>query len=223
MNTRFVSAQKGAIFACALTILGALHPSEAVEAAGLFAYQSQGGRAISLFLRGDTLNDGFNGMSVVIKPDGGAAFANVNPGLTAGVPRQAGQAFTYRNRALDFDPLDPEAPGVGKGWTILSPINSASEISFAGGPLGKQINTATEPRSELFLANLYLIPGTTFSAQLTLVNGVDTVFTQGFSLPLIPLTELPPLPEVPEPSSAALLVTAGLAAVVAQRHRMSRV
>lgn len=201
-------------------LLTAVTLSARTEAAGLVAYQSQGGQAISLFLRGESLNDGFNGMSVLIRPDFGASFANVNPGLTAGVPRPAGQAFTYRNRTLDFDPLDPEAPGVGKGWTILSPINTASEISFGGGPLGKKINTGTEPRGELFLANLYLTPGTTFRAQITLVNGVETVFTQSFSLPLV---ELPPLPEVPEPSSAALLATAGLAAAIAQRRQMLRV
>ncbi|WP_172991871.1 PEP-CTERM sorting domain-containing protein [Lacipirellula parvula] len=167
------------------------------------------------------MNDGFNGLAVQIKPNGGgASFANVNSGLTAGVPRPAGQAFTYRNRVLDFDPLDPEAPGVGKGWTILGAINTASEISFAGGPLGRKINTATEPRGELFLANLYMQPYFTFTAQITLVRGVDTVFTTTFVPPAI---ELPQLPEVPEPSSAALLVTAGFAGAIAQRRRMLQV
>ncbi|BBO31468.1 hypothetical protein [Lacipirellula parvula] len=211
MSTRFVNAQKGAIVACALTLFGALRPFEAVEAAGLVAYQSQGGQAMSLFLRGDALNNSFNGMSLEVT---GNSFLNLRNGLDAGVPRPAGQPFTYRNRALDLDPLDPDAPGIGKGWTVLSPIQTSTHFSFGGGIIGKQISTATEPRGELFLANLFVSDSfSSIHCELTLVNGVDTVLKQ--SLFFFPELNFP-LPKLPEPSSAALLVTAGLAAIAAR-------
>ncbi|BBO31470.1 hypothetical protein PLANPX_1082 [Lacipirellula parvula] len=201
---------------CTLVILATACLCASTDAATLVGYQSNGGHSISLFLKGGALNNGFNALSLKATSN---AFANVNSGLAAGVPRPAGQAFTYRNRALELDPLDPDVPGVGKGWTILGPIINTTEVSFGGGPLGKKITTAGEPRGELFLANLYsgqLNGFSEFNATLTLVYGGDTVLTESLS---VPLGGLPPLPEVPEPSSAALFMAAIVGGAIAQRKR----
>ncbi|WP_428308387.1 PEP-CTERM sorting domain-containing protein [Lacipirellula sp.] len=196
-------------------ILAAASFCASSRAATLVGYQSNGGQSISLFVKGGALNDGFNALSLKAT---GNAFTRVNSGLGAGVPRPAGQAFTYRNRALELDPFDADFPGLGKGWTILGPVINTTEVSFGGGPLGKKITTAGEPRGELFLANLYfaqLNDVSGFNATLTLVNGGNTVLTESL---VVPLGGLPPLPEVPEPSSAALLFTAGLAAIATRRR-----
>lgn len=181
---------------CAFTV-------SAANAANM-SFTTNANGTVSLYLAGEAT--AFNGISFSAKPDGAAQFQTINTGLAAGVPRPAGALFTYRNRALDFDPADPDNPGIGKGWTILSPVNTASEISFSGGPLGSSISTAGEPDGKLFLANFNLTPGTTGTALLTLVNGVDTVFTQTLNFP------------VPEPATFAL---AGMAVVglIAARRR----
>jgi hypothetical protein len=85
----------------------------------------------------------------------GYAFANLSSGQVAGVPRPAGEAFTYYNRLLNADPLD--APG-GKGWSLLGIKVTEDLVGFSGGPLGANITTANEPNGQLFLANLYYVP-----------------------------------------------------------------
>lgn len=142
----------------------------------------------------------FNGLGLSVKPDGGAAFLNVSSGNVAGAPRPAGDAFTYRNRLLDADASEvPET----KGWTLLGVVNTAQEIAFSGGPLGQTITTG----GKLFLANVMLPAGATAKADLQLVNGVDTVFTQQLDIGV-----------VPEPMSMGLAGMA-LAAVAAFRRR----
>jgi hypothetical protein len=79
-------------------------------------------------------------------------FANQNSGLSAGVPRPAGQTFTYINRLLHADPL--KFPG-GLGWVVFGLVNRPDELSFVTGPLGGRIDTAGQPDGRLFLANIY--------------------------------------------------------------------
>lgn len=125
----------------------------------------------------------FNGAGLSVKPDGSALFENVTTGNLAGAPRPAGDPFTYRNRLLDAD--GEEFPD-SKGWTLLGVVNSTSEVAFSGGPLGELIDTTSEPGGRLFLANIMLTAGTTATASLQLVNGVDTVHTQSITFGIIP-------------------------------------
>ncbi len=107
----------------------------------------------SLFLDGGSDNGGFDMVSVVIKPTGPQTFTNQSSGLVAGIPLPPGQPFSYINRKLDLDRSDPNTPG-GVGWTIQSPVNTATELSFTGGPVGQKITTANQPFGRLFLANV---------------------------------------------------------------------
>jgi hypothetical protein len=87
--------------------------------------------------------------SGIILDDPGGSFINLNSGLNAGVPRPAGDAFTYRNRMLQADPFDG-----GKGWTLQDLVMTPSELSFTAGPTTGKITTATEVGGRLFLANI---------------------------------------------------------------------
>ncbi|BBO31466.1 PEP-CTERM sorting domain-containing protein [Lacipirellula parvula] len=164
----------------------------------------------TVYLNGGALNGNFNAISFEAVPTGGAIFEAVSAGL-GGIPRPPGMKFTYRNRALDIDPDDPDLPGIGKGWTVLSPVNIATKVAFSGGPLGKTISTAAEPDGKLFLANFYTptSPGGTFSARVILVNGITTVADE---------TLVPPL--VPEPTACGLLLL-GMVGVAAVRRGRS--
>jgi len=147
----------------------------------------------------------FNGIDFQATPPAANTWQNPNGGLNAGVPRPAGQAFTYRNRYLDTDPLDDAN---GKGWTLISPVTTAALVSFAGGPLGQNINTAGEPGGELFLANFLLPAGKIGSAAVTLVNGAATVFST-----------TAPVGFVPEPATLGLGALSLVGLVAASRRR----
>lgn len=86
-------------------------------------------------------------------PVGYLPFGNLSNGLTGNIPRPAGQPFTYYNRMLDGDPLDG-----GMGWSLVGVVRTSTELAFAGGPLGANISTSSQPGGRLFLANLYHIP-----------------------------------------------------------------
>lgn len=132
----------------------------------------------SLYLQGGADNGNFDAVQVNMLGD----FIAQNPGSSLGMPRPAGQAFSYRNRYLDLDPTDPDVPG-GLGWSILGAVSNATELSFGGGPLGLKIST---PAGDgLFLANVNMPTGMG-TASVQLVNGganVGSALTVEFGIP----------------------------------------
>jgi hypothetical protein len=104
-----------------------------------------------LMIRAGVLVQQINYVPSLAEPQMGL-FANLNSGLSAGLPRPPGLAYTNNNRTLDADPIDvPQS----QGWTIIGVTRTPSEVSFTGGPLGGTISTAGQPGGRLFLANLY--------------------------------------------------------------------
>jgi hypothetical protein len=81
-------------------------------------------------------------LDVKFTPTGGTTFINPGSGLSSGVPRNAGDPFTYPNRKLNADPLDVEG---GQGWTFFGLINNANTLEFTGTPIGGLINTNNAP------------------------------------------------------------------------------
>ena len=79
-------------------------------------------------------------------------FLNQNSGNRAGLPRPAGEPFTYMNRMINADPNDVEAHWVGRCWVELTPLGSYRSRQ---GPRGGRIDTSAQPNGELFLANIY--------------------------------------------------------------------
>jgi hypothetical protein len=182
-----------------LAVLGLSVVASTASAAFLSVSGENGNYAI--YLNGEATV--FNGVDFKVTPDSGA-FQALNGGLNAGAPRGPGDAFTYRNRAIDLAPDDIDNPGIGKGWTLINPTTTGAMVSFAGGPLGGNIDTSTEPGGRLFLANVILPAGVKGLATATLVNGSTTVAT----LSVV----------VPEPATVAL-VSMGLLGLVALRRR----
>jgi hypothetical protein len=118
----------------------------AANAATLSVAKS-GTQTYSLSINGGT--DEFDTIEVRMTPNPGTTHTNINSGLSAGVPRPAGQAFTYINRVLNGDPLDDPSY---KGWQLPLNVNTAALLNFGGGPLGATIDTA----GSMFLANVHL-------------------------------------------------------------------
>ena len=184
--------------------------------AASLTFSGNGNGAVSIYLAGQTTV--FDYVDFRAIPRGyPPAFQSLNTGLTAGVPRPAGQLFTYRNRALEFDPADPDNPGIGKGWALLNPVTSTTEVSFKGGPLVGNISTASEPNQQLFLANLRPPEGGGFRVQISLLNEGSLVFSQEIFTPLI---DLPEPPDVPEPTSLTIMAL-GCAGFIARRRHAS--
>jgi hypothetical protein len=159
----------------------------------------------TLYLAGESTV--FNGVGLSVKPDGGAMFLNATSAPFLGIPRPPGDPFTYRNRALDADPVDFPA---SKGWTLLGVVSTSHEQAFSGGPLGQTIDTSGDPGGKLFLANLMLPPGATATATLQLVNGVDTVHTQTLQFP------------IPEPPGLGMVSLGTIALSVRRRPFLGR-
>jgi len=155
----------------------------------------------------DTNGTAANGIDLQATPIAPATFQSPGSGLSAGAPRPAGFAGTYRNRFLDLDPADVDNPG-GKGWTLIAPATTAALVSIAGGPLGGTIDTSGEPNHQLFLANFLLPTGGTGTAAITLVNGTATVATASV-----------PIGGVPEPATLGLGALSLLGLVGASRRR----
>jgi hypothetical protein len=135
------------IFTLAVLVVAAACTT--ASAATLSVTQSADKLTNSLYINGGATNGTFNTVILSATPDGSATFVNQNSGLASGVPRAAGAAFTYRNRALDLDPADPDNPGIGKGWSVLGITSTATAFTFTGGPIGANISTAAEPNGNL--------------------------------------------------------------------------
>ena len=108
-------------------------------------------------VRVQLVNDGvilrsLNATLADLTPPSQMVFLNQNSGNRAGLPRPAGEPFTYMNRMINADPNDVEG---ALGWTVLGRINTPGELSFTAGPRGGRIDTSAQPNGELFLANIY--------------------------------------------------------------------
>jgi hypothetical protein len=155
----------------------------------------------SLYLNGGA--DVFDTVEVTVVPGSGVTITNPNSGLVAGVPRPAGDPFTYLNRKLNGDPLDDPS---FLGWSILGLTNTPTQFSFTGGPLGGLINT----NGDLFLANINM--------SSPFASGYDF-----FNVKTYRLGELVADVTVPFPSEPAALSMASvsLLGMVAVRRRKS--
>jgi hypothetical protein len=190
-----------------LAVLGLATVASTAHAARFTYSGSNGNYAFYLRSEGTV----FNGVDFKVTPDTGQ-FQNLNGGLLGGVPRPAGFAATYRNRAIDLAVDDIDNPGIGKGWTLILPRVNATQVSITGGPLSGNISTAAEPNGRLFLANILLLPGVRATATITLVNGSTTVG----QLPLEYEVD------VPEPATLGMASVSVLGLATIRRRRCVR-
>jgi hypothetical protein len=151
----------------------------------------------------------FDSVQVDIVAQGGFTFTQIISG-TGGDTNFRGPNVpgTFRNRAIDGDPLDG-----GKGWLVPSGgvVINATTLSY-GMTAGAPINTAAEPDGRLFLANVNLSGPATYPTRaaqvtLTLVNAGATVQTLTGFLP------------APEPASFGLAGIASIAGFAFRRRR----
>lgn len=136
-----------------------------------------------------------------------AAFANNNSGVAAGVPRPAGQAFTYPNRMLNADPGD--FPGEALGLNQFGLVNSSTELSFTVASLGGTIATG----NKLFLGNV-LINGLANSST-PLGNAQVQVLRSG----ALAQEMTAPIGGVPEPATLGMAGLALVGMISAGRRR----
>jgi hypothetical protein len=164
--------------------------------------------AVWFYIDGDNLNGAFDAIEFKTWTYPQNKFGNNNSGNAAGIPRGAGQQFTYPNRMLNADPLD--FPGA-LGLTMSGLVNTTRELSFkATSPTGA-ISTASEPNGDLFLGNFYIpnntfAPGSFYLWRIRLLSAGTTVYdTMPGYWPLGPLTGTwaPPASAIPEPAAIA--------------------
>lgn len=125
-----------------------------VVGAELYLFVEAVGEAHAIYLSPGELNGQFDRIEFDARPLGDFIFVNPNSGLHSGLPRPAGQRFTYRNRLLETSPDDPEIVG-GLGMTVTSAVNLPSHFSFtATSPI--PVDTSGQVSSRLFLANIVM-------------------------------------------------------------------
>jgi hypothetical protein len=140
---------------------------------------------------GGDLNGDFDTLDFLFNSSTGVEMTNITSGNNAGVPRPAGDPFTYRNRVLEGDPLDG-----GLGWNVLAPnpAITPTEMQWTGGPLGGTIATGDAAGPGLFLANLQ------FGGPANKASGAGRVqlISAGNIVATIPII-------IPEPASFGIL------------------
>jgi hypothetical protein len=154
---------------------------------------------------GGDLNGDFDTVDFLFSTNAGTSLTNISSGFDAGVPRPAGEPFTFRNRVLDQDPLDG-----GLGWNVLapSPAITATTMQWAGGVLGGTIDTGPAQGPGLFLANLH------FNGPADRAGGFGRVQLIRAG------TVVAELPFIPEPASIGL-VGMGMLGLTALRRRLA--
>lgn len=158
----------------------------------------------SFFVDGDNLNGAFDTIFFQAKATIGT-FINNNSGAVAGVPRPAGDPFTYPNRMITADPVD--FPG-GLALTQVGLVNTAQELSYTAGKLGGTVTTANEVNGDLFLGNVNL-SGAGGAVQIQLISAGSVLYDTGI---------LAYGPIIPEPAGLSIAAL-GFTGLVAVRRR----
>lgn len=155
------------------------------QAASLHIEQ-HGSSTFSIYLDGESLNNGFNGLFFRVKPGEGIRVELVNGAEYVAnldyVPALTHPLAAFWSPSRPFGNLNsgsvagiarpPGAPFTYRnrllnadpldqpetlGWTLLDVVIQPTKISFIGGPLGQRITTADQPNGRLFLANLHFV------------------------------------------------------------------
>ncbi|MBL9165334.1 MAG: PEP-CTERM sorting domain-containing protein [Planctomycetaceae bacterium] len=195
-----------------LALCGVIQPASAGPIWSVKPIGQSANNVYSFYIDGDNLNGTFDTIFFQAKATSGT-FTNNNSGAVAGVPRPAGDPFTYPNRMITADPLD--FPG-GLALTQVGLVNNAQELSYTAGKLGGTISTGAEVNGDLFLGNIKLSgPYANFSWQMQLITGGVVMYDTGILTTFFPPD---PDPDVPEPASLSLAML-GFAGSLAVRRR----
>ena len=191
------------IFAIALTLVVAVASSATAASISVKPVGTAANNVYSIYVDGEASNGAFDTIYFKVTPSTGT-FINTNSGAAAGVPRPAGDAFTYPNRMLNADPLD--FPGA-LGLTQVGLVNTAQELSFTVGALGGTVSTAAQPGGDLFLGNVMLSGGHFWAniyVRIQLISAGNVIFDDATG--------------TPEPASFSIAAL-GFAALVTVRRR----
>jgi hypothetical protein len=150
---------------------------------------------------GGDLNGDFDTIDFLFTANAPTTLTN----LSSGAGKPAGEAFTYRNRILDADPLDG-----GLGFSVVGQTINAQGAAWAGGPLGATIQTGAADSTGLFLQNF------NFSGPANKLSGAGRVqlISAGTVVAEIPIV-------IPEPGSMMLGGSALLGLVGLVRRRIA--